>query len=148
VPARDSIHNSVVSALRKDGWTITHDPLVVRLGRDLVFIDVAAQSDDGRVVGASRNGERIAVEIKTFSGPSRLEAFERAIGQYVLYNLVLGSKEPGRRLFLAVSEEVARSLFTRPLMELAIREIPLAFVVINTHIEEVVKWIDPSASKP
>jgi hypothetical protein len=32
VSARDIYHSHVVDALRRDGWTITDDPLTVRVG--------------------------------------------------------------------------------------------------------------------
>ena len=31
MPARDKFHDTVKHALIKDGWTITHDPLYMRI---------------------------------------------------------------------------------------------------------------------
>jgi hypothetical protein len=31
MPAKDIFHDAVKIALQKDGWTITHDPLFIRL---------------------------------------------------------------------------------------------------------------------
>ena len=31
MPAKDIYHDQVKTALVKDGWTITHDPLLIRL---------------------------------------------------------------------------------------------------------------------
>jgi hypothetical protein len=33
MPAKDFYHNTVVEALHKDGWIITHDPYYLRIGR-------------------------------------------------------------------------------------------------------------------
>jgi len=36
MPAEDSFHDAVKNALIKDGWNITHDPLILGFGkRDL-----------------------------------------------------------------------------------------------------------------
>ncbi|WP_449418128.1 element excision factor XisH family protein [Phormidium nigroviride] len=32
--ARDVFHESVISALQKDNWVITHDPLRLKFGED------------------------------------------------------------------------------------------------------------------
>jgi hypothetical protein len=66
MPAHDSIHDEVVNALRKEGWTITHDPLTLEFGDLYLFIDLGGT----RTVVAERGAERIAVEIKSFPGKS------------------------------------------------------------------------------
>ena len=65
MPARDTYHDAVKNALIKDGWTITHDPLVVELGGDRLFIDLGAE----RVIGAEKGTRKIAVEVKTVRRP-------------------------------------------------------------------------------
>ena len=60
--ARDIFHDTVKSALQKDGWTITNDPLYLRLGDDQLRVDLAAQ----RLIAAERDLEKIAVEVKSF----------------------------------------------------------------------------------
>ena len=46
-----------------------------------VFADLGAE----RVVAAEGNGEKIAVEIKSFLGRSIMDDLKAALGQYVLY---------------------------------------------------------------
>lgn len=50
MPALDQYHQIVRNALTKDGWTITHDPLTLVVGKDRVHIDLAAE----RVIGAEK----------------------------------------------------------------------------------------------
>lgn len=38
--ARDLYHQRVVNALLKDGWSVTDDPLRLRLGKKDMYIDV------------------------------------------------------------------------------------------------------------
>lgn len=41
--ARDVFHNAVKTALIKDGWTITHDPLTLFFGGVDLYIDLGAE---------------------------------------------------------------------------------------------------------
>lgn len=79
--ARDLIHNDVRKALVKDGWNITHDPYAIRLGKIRVKADLGAE----RLIAATKENQKIAVEIKSFARPSLMEALEIALGQYNLY---------------------------------------------------------------
>ena len=63
MPARDIYHYQVRTALIKDGWTITHDPLRLIWGRKDVFVDIGAE----RLLAAEKGSQRIAVEC--FSNP-------------------------------------------------------------------------------
>jgi endonuclease IV len=60
--ARDKFHERVKNALQKEGWLLTHDPYHIDLGFADFYIDLGAE----RLIAATKNGEQIAVEIKTF----------------------------------------------------------------------------------
>ncbi len=66
MPARDFYHDIVRNALVKDGWTITHDPYPLKLGRKDLFIDWGAE----KILAAERGNDKTAVEIKSFVGRS------------------------------------------------------------------------------
>jgi len=79
MPARDFYHNTVITALQKDGWTITHDPYRLKLARGKnLFVDLGAE----RLIAAEKDLEKIAIEIKSFRSPSEMKALEEAIGQF------------------------------------------------------------------
>ncbi len=61
MPARDRLHELVRKALTSDGWTITHDPLRLRWGKQDVYADLGAE----RFVAAQKGPILIAVEIKS-----------------------------------------------------------------------------------
>jgi XisH protein len=107
MPALDRDHAIVRRALEKDGWTITDDPL------KLAYKDRRLQADLGaeRLLTAERGVERIAVEIKTFSGPSDVTELHHATGQFIVYQTLLKDIDPTRTLFLAVPDDVLQSLF-------------------------------------
>lgn len=85
MPAKDVYHQTVKEALRRDGWTITHDPLALKVGRKDLFVDLGAE----QLLIAEKAGRKIAVEIKSFVGASNVAELEKALGQYILYHDVL-----------------------------------------------------------
>jgi hypothetical protein len=58
----------VKNALIKDGWTITHDPLILPFGGRNIYVDIGAEAP----IGAAKDGRQIAVEIKSFIGVSEV----------------------------------------------------------------------------
>jgi len=63
--AKDVFHNAVKNALQKEGWLITDDPLFIRFGGINIYIDLGAE----KVIAAEKDGQKIAVEIKSFLEP-------------------------------------------------------------------------------
>jgi XisH protein len=117
MPARDSIHNIVKQAIVKDGWQITDDPYVISYGERFLFVDLGATESssldriDGRFIGAEYQNSRIAIEIKEFRSPSAIANLEQAIGQYIIYQLLLKQVDPERQVYLSHSRHhLLRSL--------------------------------------
>lgn len=68
--ARDIYHEHVRTALEKNGWTVTHDPLrVEQRKRQAIQIDLGAE----RLPGTEQDNQKIAVEIKSCVSISELE---------------------------------------------------------------------------
>ena len=107
MPAKDIYHDTVKNALIKDGWTITHDPLKLQLGKRKFFVDLGAE----KLIAAVKDSEEIAVEIKSFISKSEMDDLENALGQYILYENVMKVVEPNRILFLAVADNVFENIF-------------------------------------
>ena len=62
MPRKDTYHDAVVQALKADGWTITHDPLILSFGGRDVYMCLGTE----RPIGAEKDGRKIAVEVKSF----------------------------------------------------------------------------------
>ncbi len=137
MPARDFYHPHVVAALRADGWTVTHDPLSLRIGGKDLFVDLGAE----RFVGAERGSERIAVEVKSFTSASEVRELELALGQFVLYSDALARVEPERVLFLAVREQVFFDIFEEPIGTMLIDNGRVRLIVIDVARQEIVRWV-------
>ena len=76
--ARDLYQNNVRQALEKDGWHITHDPYPVRIEDVGYEIDLGAEM----LITAQKDSHKIAVEIKSFAGPSTINEFHKVVGQF------------------------------------------------------------------
>jgi hypothetical protein len=98
--AKDLFHEVVKTALIKDGWQITDDPLFLKVGGVDFFIDLDAE----KLLAAERDDEKIAVEIKSFINTSTIADFHLAIGQFINYRTALKLKNPDRKLFLAIPD--------------------------------------------
>ena len=138
MPARNINHDAVVQALRDDGWTITHDPLLITFGDRRLFIDLGAERP---TIGAERGGERIAVEIASFVADSPVRDFQEAVGQFVVYRAVLSQADPERSLFLGVPSRVHDSLLSEPLGQLVVADVRLRVLVFDAQRQKVVRWI-------
>ncbi|GAC1465455.1 MAG: hypothetical protein NVS2B14_16060 [Chamaesiphon sp.] len=79
MPAKDIYHDTVKVALIKDGWTITHDPSLIRLTRKRLYVDLGAE----RLIAAERGTEKIAIEVKSFTRASDMKDLEEA-GQILI----------------------------------------------------------------
>jgi len=137
VPARDVYHQAVRNALIKDGWTITHDPYTLTFGQRDVFVDLGAE----KPIAAEREGRRIAIEIKSFLGPSDMRELEIAVGQYVFYRSLLTRVDPDRSLFLAVTDVIFAGVFSEAIARPVVEDSRIALLVFNAAQEVVVKWI-------
>ena len=137
MPVDDTIDAAVKKALIKDGWTITHDPYTVKYGGVKVHADLAAE----KVLAAEKGTERIAVEIKSFVGPSPIHDFEEALGQFILYLALLRRADAGRKLYLAVGQETEDTLFNREGIRAVLADFPVPRLVVNVEKEEVATWI-------
>ena len=144
MPARDRDHQLVRRALVRDGWTITHDPLRLRWGVRDLYVDLGAE----RLLAAEKGAVKIAVEIKSFAGPSVVDDLEKAIGQFTVYHDVLETIEPDRELYLAVSEETYHDAFEDPLGELLLSKRRARLLIYSDETEVISQWTpEPPTAK-
>lgn len=136
MPAKDLFHQAVKRGLEKEGWVITHDPLVVKFGKDKMSVDLGAE----KILAAERGSEKIAVEIKSFLGDSELFDYHAALGQFLNYRLALRFSEPERILFLAVPVLTYRSLFSRDFAQASVQEYQVNLIVYDPSGEVILQW--------
>jgi hypothetical protein len=137
MPATDKIHDAVKAALIKDGWSITADPFTIAYEEINVFADLAAD----RLLAAERGVVRIAVEIKSFIGRSRIHDLELTLGQYNLYQALLEKVAPERKLFLAVSDTVYTEFLEQAGVQMILQRFHVSLIVVKLEAEEIIAWI-------
>ena len=135
MPAKDIYHDIVITALEKKGWVITHDPLHIKYGVINLYIDLGAE----HLVGAEKNGQKIAIEIKSFAQLSLLHEFYTTVGQLISYRFVLKQKQPERMLYLAIPKE-AQSFFVLPFTQAIIQENNLKYFIYDIDKQEISQW--------
>ena len=135
--ARDLFHYIVRSALEKDGWVITDDPLSIRYGGVDIQIDLGAE----KLLAAEKGTDKIAVEIKNFASASKISEFHMALGQFINYRTVLRLEEPERILYLAVPSAIYNDFFNLPFTQMIVTENYLKIIVYDIDKEEIVEWI-------
>jgi hypothetical protein len=137
--AKDLYHNVVRRALEAESWQITHDPLTLKYGEQTsVYVDLGAETP----LAAEKEGQKIAVEIKSFLSPSPVTEMEKAIGQFGFYRFLLARQHPGRVLYLAMPEFHYEALFdTSEGRDLA-KEMQLKFLIYDIEAEMIIQWIE------
>ncbi|MEA5468479.1 XisH family protein [Spirulina sp. 06S082] len=135
--AKDIFHHAVRSALVKEGWKISHDPLTITSEDITFFVDLGGEC----LITAERDSKKIAVEIKSFLRDSMMPDFHTAIGQVLNYHLALSKVEPERVLYLAIPNDVYESFFSKQFVKRAIKHHQIKLIVFNPDTEEVVQWL-------
>jgi hypothetical protein len=135
--AKDFYHENVREALEKDGWIVTNDPFLVKVDAIGYEIDFAAEP----LIAAEKDEKRIAVEVKSFIGPSTINEFHRAVGQFNDYYVALEIEDPFRILFLAIPEEIWMSFFQKPVIQKSLERIGAKVIIYDPSENRIVKWI-------
>ena len=136
--AKDIFHGTVRKALEKDGWVITHDPYRLRYGVVDVYIDLAAEE----AIAAEKDGQKIAVEVKSFASGSNISEFHTALGQFLNYRIALeSSAEPERVLYLAVPKDVYQAFLRFEPAKTVIKRYSILLIIYDPNQEAIEKWI-------
>ncbi|MBD2454428.1 XisH family protein [Nostoc sp. FACHB-87] len=137
MPAKDIYHDTVKRALQKDGWTITHDPFPLQIGKKRLSADLGAEL----LISAEKGIQRIVVEVKSFVGQSDVKDLEQALGQYILYQQILNEMGIERNLYLAISQQTFNSVFTIELGQVLLKNQVVKLIVFDDESEAIVQWI-------
>lgn len=137
MPAKDKFHDVVKAALEKDGWQITHDPLLLRIqGIADMYVDLGAE----KLIAADRSGKKIAVEVKSFIGTSTISEFHTAIGQFINYRYALEVQEPERVLYLAVPLNTYNNFFVKTFVISVVQRSQINLIVYDIEREKIARW--------
>ncbi|MFK7947218.1 MAG: element excision factor XisH family protein [Saprospiraceae bacterium] len=136
--AKDFFHQVFKEILLADGWNVTHDPFQVRVGSIGYEIDFGAE----KLIAAEKDNTKIAIELKSFNGPSNINEFHKAVGQFNDYFVILEMLDPTRVLYLAVPEKTWNTFFQEIVIKKAIERIEAKIIVYNPFTKKIVQWIN------
>lgn len=137
MPRRDTHHESVKIGLEKVGWRILKEELRLSIGKIDLYVDLEAEA----IYVAERAGEKIAVEIKSFSGQSLVQNMHEALGKYRLYKYAIELKRPELTLYLAVPLSVFTSFFQEELIQVTVRQDRINLIVYNAVNQTIESWV-------
>jgi hypothetical protein len=136
MPAKDAFHETVINALRKDGWHIRADPMHLKWGKRDFFVDLATE----KFFFANKGERHIAVGVKSIRADSAMADLEHTLGQFLIYRSILKRREPQRKLYLAVDLNTFRNIFEDDIGLLIIEDYVIPLIVFNPQTEEVIEW--------
>jgi hypothetical protein len=93
------------------------------------------------MIGAEKEGDRIAVEVKGFPAPSFFYQFHEAIGQYINYRLLIELLAENRKMYLAVPSTVYGEFFQSTFIREAIAREKVNLLVFHPKKRVIVQWI-------
>lgn len=137
MPAKDMYHDWVKESLIQAGWVVSHDPLSFRIGKIGIHVDLGLEN----LIGAEKEQQKIAVEIKGFLNVSKITDFYAAFGQYLCYKVALAREDPDRTLYLAIPTPIYNTFFREVLIQDVLKEYPAKLLVYNLSNQEIQPWI-------
>lgn len=117
---------------------MTDDPLELKVGGVDMEIGLGAE----RLIAAEREGQRIAVEVKSFlAGTSAISEFHRALGQFINYRGALRIEMPDRLLYLAIPIMAFNTFFQLDFPKQMIVENKVNLLVCDLSSQSDLLWI-------
>ncbi len=133
MPAKDRYHDTVVRALRKDGWTILGEQVDVFVPSRRLWLDIRATKGDQTAI--------IVVEVKGFdTGASAVAYLSDALGQCLVYQGALAYLGLSDLLYLAVPATALRGILGEEIGRRAVQQAQVGLITFDPTREEIVEW--------
>ena len=101
-------------------------------------VDLGAE----KIIAAERGTDYIAVEIKSFIGSSLAYDFHRAFGQFGIYRFFIATKDPNRKLFLALTEEIYNSFFQDVDIQAICDYFHVNLLIFDSENKTITTWLE------
>ena len=101
----------------------------------------ATEKEDITYQAVEKDGEKIAVEIKTQVGKSLITEFYSALGKYQLYEVAIEEAVIDRVLFLAMPDLIYQRAWKHSLIRGSIKKYGIKIIIIDLDTEKVTQWI-------
>lgn len=135
MPKHDNCQALFIRAFQKDGWNLVVSITIDNDPDDAVYIDLKLF----RFLNGKQSLSQIYVEVKCFSPTIKTHDVYAAVGQYMVYRMVLERNQIAVALFLALPTSVYATL-PQAVRDL-IRFQKINCVTIDVANERVDQWI-------
>jgi hypothetical protein len=134
MPRNDLEHYAVKRALEKDGWQIADEQVALIIEGRHLWVDLEAVRSSDRTL--------VLIEVKGFRSDSPVTDLANALGQYLLYRLVLEKEvDLSTRLYVAVPQYAFDGILSEKI-GLEVREkIGFPLIVVDMDNEVIAQWI-------
>ncbi len=102
-----------------------------------MYADLAAELP----IAAEQNGQKIVVEVKSFTGRSVIQDFKEALGQYIIYLRLLLRVSPEYKLYLGISTVTYQYDLERDTIRLILDDYEIPLLVVDLSTERITEWI-------
>jgi hypothetical protein len=136
MPAKDIFPEAVRKGLEKEGWVITDDPLKLQVGGVEMYVDLEAE----KIIAAEKDGQKIAVEVKSIIDLSNIFGFHTAIEKFIDYRVALEEQYPDRTLYLAVPLATYQTFFSLQFIQTVVQRLKVKVIVYDPANEVIWQW--------
>jgi XisH protein len=136
--AKDVFHDVVKVALQKEGWRITHDPLILDVAGQEVSIDLGSE----KVSDLPNETRKIAVSVKSFVRSTSLLKYQLALVKFLNDREILKRLEGDRSLYLAVPMQNYRRFLHEESLRNSLNEAQVKTIVFDPIEGSIDRWIE------
>ncbi|MGB3238532.1 MAG: element excision factor XisH family protein [Geitlerinemataceae cyanobacterium] len=136
--AKDVFHDVLKVALEKEGWKITHDPLVLDGAEPELSIDLAAE----KCSEVSQETRKIAVSVKSFVRATSVLKYQLALVKFLNDRDILKRREGYRNLYLAVPIQNYRRFLQEESLRNSLNEAQVRTIVFDPIQGKIDRWIE------
>lgn len=131
---KDIFHDTVVNALKKDGWIIEVEQVMLVIENRQLWVDLR--------VSNAINQRAVLVEVKSFISDSQVEDLANAVGKYVMYRAIIEDSELDMELYLAIPNSAYVGIFGERIGQLLFQKLKLKLVVFDINSESILRWLE------
>lgn len=136
--AKDRIDDAVKNALIKDGWDIVADPYPIQYKEVRLLADLAGEKG----IAATKEEQKVVIEVKSFVGRSPMRKFQTALGQYLIYRTFIEQTHADYQIYLAVNQDIYDQFFQQIAIQLILTTYQVLLLIFDLNTEEVRRWIN------
>lgn len=133
MPAKDKYHDTVVTALQKEGWHVEEEQYALFVGNRILWIDIYATNE--------QQERAILIEVKSFMSASQVEDLANAVGKYFIYRAILETYNRITKLYLSVPQDVFDAIFNEQLGLIVQEKLDISFALFDKELEIITQWI-------